>query len=86
VKRDEDCAQRSVTITKMKDGEDNAAQGFQLRTVVMGTDEDGDDITSCVVEYNGAGQVTKGAEAWATTKRLLCERSPICRASILGKV
>lgn len=59
VKRDKDGAQRSVTITKMKDGEDNTAQGFKLRTVVMGQDEDGDDITSCVVEYNDAGQVTK---------------------------
>lgn len=62
VKRDEDGTQRSVTITKMKDGEDNAAQGFKLRTVVMGQDEDGDDVTSCVVEYNGAGQVTKAAK------------------------
>lgn len=59
VKRDKDGAQRSVTITKMKDGEDNAAQGFKLRSVVMGKDEDGDDITSCVVEYNEAGQVSK---------------------------
>lgn len=62
VKRDKDGAQRSVTITKMKDGEDNTAQGFKLRTVVMGKDEDGDDITSCVVEYNDAGQVTKAAK------------------------
>lgn len=62
VKRDKDGAQRSVTITKMKDGEDNTAQGFKLRTVVMGKDEDGDDITSCVVEYNDAGPVTKAAK------------------------
>lgn len=62
VKRDKDGAQRSVTITKMKDGEDNNAQGFKLRTVVMGKDEDGDDITSCVVEYNDAGPVTKAAK------------------------
>lgn len=59
VKRDKDGEQRSVTITKMKDGEDNAAQGFKLRSVSMGKDEDGDDITSCVVEYNDAGQVSK---------------------------
>lgn len=59
VKRDKDGAQRSVTITKMKDGEDNTSQGFKLRTVVMGKDDDGDDVTSCVVEYNDAGQVTK---------------------------
>jgi hypothetical protein len=62
VKRDKDGAQRSVTITKMKDGEDNTSQGFKLRTVVMSKDEDGDDITSCVVEYNDAGQVSKAAK------------------------
>lgn len=59
VKRDKDGDQRSVTSSKMKDGEDRISQGFKLRTVVMGQDEDGDDITSCVVEYNGAGQVAK---------------------------
>jgi len=59
VKRDADGTQRSVTSAKMKDGEDMISQGFQLRTVVMGQDEDGDDITSCVVEYNTAGQVQK---------------------------
>lgn len=62
VKRDKDGDQRSVTSSKMKDGEDRLSQGFKLRTVVMGQDEDGDDITSCVVEYNGAGQVTKAAK------------------------
>lgn len=62
VKRDKEGDQRSVTSSKMKDGEDRLSQGFKLRTVVMGTDEDGDDITSCVVEYNGAGQVAKSAK------------------------
>lgn len=44
---------RSVTVTKMKDGNDNASYGFKLHTVVLGEDEDGDDITSCIVEFNG---------------------------------
>lgn len=59
VKRDKHGDQRSVTSSKMKDGEDRISYGFKLRTVVMGQDEDGDDITSCVVEYNDAGQVAK---------------------------
>lgn len=59
VKRDKDGDQRSVTSSKMKDGEDHISYGFKLRTVVMGQDEDGDDVTSCVVEYNDAGQVAK---------------------------
>lgn len=62
VKRDKDGDQRSVTSSKMKDGEDRISQGFKLRTVVMGQDEDGDDVTSCVVEYNGAGQVAKSVK------------------------
>lgn len=59
VKRDKDSDQRSITTSKQKDGEDNISYGFKLRTVVMGQDEDGDDITSCVVEYNNAGPVQK---------------------------
>lgn len=42
---------RLATITKMKDGEDDAAFKFQLDTLVIGLDEDGEDITSCVVAH-----------------------------------
>lgn len=59
VKRDKEGDQRSVTSSKMKDGEDRISYGFKLNTVVMGQDEDGDDITSCVVEYNDGGRVAK---------------------------
>jgi hypothetical protein len=38
------------TITKQKDGEDGADFGFALRSVTVGVDDDGDNITSCVVE------------------------------------
>lgn len=40
---------RQLRTSKMKDGDDNLAWGFGLETVVLGTDEDGDQITSCVV-------------------------------------
>lgn len=43
--------ERLATITKQKDGEDMAAFGFLLRTVTVGADEDGDPITSCVLEH-----------------------------------
>jgi hypothetical protein len=46
---------RCVTVTKQKDGQDGQSYGFKLHDVVLGTDEDGDDITSCIVEY---GQTT----------------------------
>ena len=54
---------RSVSVTKLKDGQDGGSVGFKLHTVVLGEDEDGDDITSCIVEYNGHGKVKKGKEA-----------------------
>jgi hypothetical protein len=43
---------RSATITKLKDGEDGEEYGFTLTTVVIGQDDDGDDISSCVVTHN----------------------------------
>jgi RecA-family ATPase len=42
---------RAATITKMKDGEDGAELGFNLGIVTIGQDDDGEDITSCVVEH-----------------------------------
>lgn len=42
---------RVMTLTKMKDGDDGARWGFVLRTIVLGQDADGEEITSCVVEY-----------------------------------
>lgn len=40
--------QREIHLEKMKDGEDGVRFGFRLETVELGTDEDGDRITSCV--------------------------------------
>ncbi|MNQ45917.1 hypothetical protein D3C85_597150 [compost metagenome] len=49
---------RSISVTKLKDGQDGANIGFKLHTVILGEDEDGDDITSCIVEYTNTGRVT----------------------------
>jgi hypothetical protein len=38
-----------AAVTKQKDGESGAVFGFRLEQLVLGTDEDGDRITSCVV-------------------------------------
>lgn len=51
---------RSVKVTKLKDGEQGAQYGFKLHTVVLGEDEDGDDITSCIVEYGAVSEKLKG--------------------------
>ena len=45
---------RVATVTKLKDGEDGEKFGFRLLPVSIGTDEDGDVITSCVVQYDQA--------------------------------
>jgi len=45
-----DARGRRWKIDKSKDGEDGAEQGFDLKVIVLGSDMDGDPITSCVVE------------------------------------
>lgn len=47
---------RSITTSKMKDGVEGVGYLFKLHTVILGEDDDGDDITSCIVEFKGAGQ------------------------------
>ena len=42
---------RMMRITKQKDGEEGRQFGFKLASVAVGEDEDGDPITSCVVEH-----------------------------------
>lgn len=49
VRRDENV--RALVCTKMKDGNDDQAFGFELETIDLGADEDGDAITSCVVKH-----------------------------------
>jgi archaellum biogenesis ATPase FlaH len=50
---------RSISVTKLKDGQDGAQIGFKLHTVILGTDEDGDDVTSCIVEYTNTGRAAR---------------------------
>jgi len=42
---------RTASVTKMKDGSDGRQWSFKLRTVVLGIDTDGEEITSCVIEH-----------------------------------
>jgi hypothetical protein len=46
-----DGAHHTAKITKLKDGEGGQAFLFTLKRVLLGVDEDGDDVTSCVVEH-----------------------------------
>ncbi|WP_156328075.1 AAA family ATPase [Massilia sp. WF1] len=43
--------QRAIKIDKQKDGKDGNEFGFRLEEVVIGQNDDGDDVTSCVVEH-----------------------------------
>lgn len=43
---------RVAIVTKLKDGEDGAEFGFRLQQVVIGMDDEGETITSCVIEHN----------------------------------
>lgn len=53
---------RSVSVSKLKDGEDGAEFGFHLETVMLGLDEDGDEISSCVVVHNDHGGVSRAKD------------------------
>jgi hypothetical protein len=48
VTRDENSGSRQLRTSKQKDGEDGLKWGFKLETVLLGFDDDGDEITSCV--------------------------------------
>jgi hypothetical protein len=58
IRADED---RVATVTKMKGGADGAEYGFRLRTLVVGQDEDGDDETTCVVEFTDSSRASLAA-------------------------
>jgi hypothetical protein len=44
---------RTATVTAAKDDPDGAAMGFRLRVVELGTDADGDPVTTCMVDETG---------------------------------
>lgn len=46
-----DSGDRMATVVKQKDGADGAEFGFRLAPVVLGLDEDAEEVTSCVLEH-----------------------------------
>jgi len=61
VRRDPETKERTLHLAKLKDGEDGLRLGFELQSVTIGTDDDGDPITSCVVRpaQVGTAQTSK---------------------------
>lgn len=53
---------RTVTVTKVRDGISGDRLAFNLRVVELGTDEDGDAETSCVVEPADAPERAKAGD------------------------
>jgi hypothetical protein len=45
-----------IRLSKVKDGQDGERFAFKLRVIHLGVDDDGDDITTCVVEETGPPQ------------------------------
>jgi hypothetical protein len=52
---------REILVAKLKDGEDGKRFRFVLPAVKLGMDEDGDDITSCVIEEPDMGALEREA-------------------------
>lgn len=72
VYRDEETGARHIHIEKMKDGEDGMRLGFTLETMVLSMDEDGDEVSSCVVteaEFVAPVAKSKGGPVRGVTVR-----------------
>lgn len=52
---------REWKLTKAKDGRDGDAHAFRLRVGDLGTDKEGERVTSCVVEADTAAEQVKRA-------------------------
>lgn len=66
-------AQHTVTVTKMKDGEDGGKLHYKLAQITIGMDEDGEDRTSCVVEHiaDGAPEPVQAKKRGEVQERIL---------------
>jgi hypothetical protein len=64
VTRDQETKERTLHLVKLKDGEDGFKAGFELQSVKLGIDDDGDDITSCVVSPAQMGSGQTGKRTW----------------------
>lgn len=57
-------AERSIEVTKQRNGQRGDRFGFKLVPVMVGLDEDGDPVTACIVEYTDApAKSAKGKRA-----------------------
>ena len=71
-----DGERREWLIAKSKDGEDGDAHPFKLEVVELGTDEDGDPVTSCTIKELDANDVP------GKTKPSLTKNQKIARVAL----
>lgn len=64
------CDKGLLTVTKMKDGETPSPIEFTLRPVKIGVDDDGEPVTSCVIQYGERSAKNREAELTAAEKML----------------
>lgn len=71
---------RVLRTSKMKDGVDHLEWGFALETVTVGTDEDGDAVTSCVAVESEVPEeetvetlINAGKKGYGAVQRVLLE-------------
>ena len=58
-----------IVVEKQKDGEEGRNYRVRLSQSVIGTDEDGEDITSCVVKHAGASETTGSEKSQRLSNR-----------------
>lgn len=73
LQHDEETGERSIRLAKQKDDEDGRRWGFRLKSVVTGTDTDGDPVTSCVVEYTDAPQPARRDKGQQAAEAIVLE-------------
>lgn len=61
--------EREIHLEKVKDGEDGLRWGFKLERVTLHMDEDGDEVTSCVVLETEISSKTSPSEAKGVKRR-----------------
>lgn len=93
ISREQDSDARLALVTKQKDGSGEGDEyPFGLREVVLGQDEDGDDITSCVVETRETAvkpaREPRGAiekTVYRTAMELLSLRDEVTDAEVINE-
>jgi len=78
---------RSATITKMKDGDGEGEEfAFSLASVTVGQDDDGDDITSCVVQHGASVPKAQRKTEPKGAKQQLVMRMAVALTDLPGAV